>query len=77
MTHRVASEVEADLDDIWLYAATESGNMAVANRLVDSITDRFPLLAGFPYAGRARDEDLGTGMRSFPWVSTSSCIVFW
>jgi plasmid stabilization system protein ParE len=49
MAHRIAPEVECDLDDIWLYVATESGNMAVANRLVDSITDRFPLLAGFPY----------------------------
>jgi hypothetical protein len=40
MAHRVAGAVEADLDDIWLYVAKESG-MDIANRLVDSITRRF------------------------------------
>lgn len=40
--------------------------MEIATRLVDSITDRFFLLARFPYLGTARDEDLGTGSRTFP-----------
>lgn len=39
--------------------------MEVANRLVDSITDRFLYLARFPYMGRARDHDLAEGLRSF------------
>jgi toxin ParE1/3/4 len=39
--------------------------MDAATRLVDSITGRFSFLAGFPYAGRARDEDFGAGSRSF------------
>jgi toxin ParE1/3/4 len=65
MAHRVASEAEVDLDDIWLYVATESGSMDIATRLIDSITDRFVFLAGFPYAGRARDSDFGIGARSF------------
>ena len=65
MAHRVAGEVEVDLDEIWFYVAKESGSMDVATRLVDSITDRFSFLAGFPYAGRARDEDFGSGSRSF------------
>jgi len=39
--------------------------MDVATRLVDSITGRFLLLATFPYAGRAREEDFGIGSRSF------------
>jgi toxin ParE1/3/4 len=43
----------------------ESGSMDVATRLVDSLTGRFFFLAGFPYAGRARDEDFGSGSRSF------------
>jgi hypothetical protein len=30
MAHRVAGEVEADLDEIWLYVAKESGSMDVA-----------------------------------------------
>jgi hypothetical protein len=34
--------------------------------LIDSITDRFFLLAGHPYLGRSRDDDFGVGSRSFP-----------
>ena len=66
MASRVAPQVEADLDEIWLHTARESGSLDVANRLIDSITDRFCLLAGFPHAGRGRDLDLGVGVRSFP-----------
>jgi toxin ParE1/3/4 len=65
MAHRVAPRVEADLDDIWLYIARESGSMDVATRLIDSISDRFHFLASFPWAGRARDEDFGAESRSF------------
>jgi len=32
----------------------------------DPITDRIHMLGANPYAGRARDEDLGPGRRSFP-----------
>ncbi len=39
--------------------------MDVATRLIDSIANRFFLLATVPYAGRARDEDFGIGFRSF------------
>ncbi len=66
MPHQVAPEAEDDLDAIWLYVARESGSMDVANRLIDSITDRFVLLAGFPYAGRIREVEFGTGVRTFP-----------
>jgi toxin ParE1/3/4 len=38
----------------------------VADRLTDTITERFFLLAGHPYLGRARDDDFGIGTRSFP-----------
>jgi len=65
MAHRVAPPAEADLDDIWFYVARESGSMEAATRLIDSITDRFFLLATFPYVGRARDKDFGAGTRSF------------
>jgi toxin ParE1/3/4 len=65
MEHRRASEVECDLDEIWCYIAKGSGIMEVADRLVDSITDRFPLLAAHPHMGRARDADLRPGLRSF------------
>jgi toxin ParE1/3/4 len=65
MAHRVALAAERDLDDIWYYVAKESGSLDIANRLIDTITDRFFLLSGFPYLGRSREEDFGVECRSF------------
>jgi len=64
MAHRVAPRAEADLDDIWYYVAKESSSIEIANRLIDTITDRFFVLASFPYIGRSRDEDFGPGCRT-------------
>ena len=66
MAHRLAPEAEPELDDIWYYVAKESGSIDIADRLVDSITERFYLLARHPHIGRRRDEDLRPGLRSFP-----------
>jgi toxin ParE1/3/4 len=66
MAHRVAPQAEADLDSLWLYLAKDSGNMEVATRLINSITDRFYFLSRFPHVGRSRDRELGRGLRSFP-----------
>jgi toxin ParE1/3/4 len=66
MAHRVAPEAESELDNIWYYVAKESGSIEVADRLIDSITERFYLLAWHPHIGRRRDEDLRPGLRSFP-----------
>jgi plasmid stabilization system protein ParE len=75
MGHRIAPRAETDLDDIWVYIARESGSMEIATRLIDSITDRFFLLARFPYLGTARSGDLGPETRTFPVLAnTSSCI---
>lgn len=38
----------------------------VANRPIDSITDRFFLPASHPYLRRARDDEFGGGSGSFP-----------
>ena len=65
MAHRIAPEAEAELDDIWFYIAKESGSIEIADRVVDSVTDRFVLLTRFPRMGRRRDEDLRPGLRSF------------
>ena len=65
MAHHISSLAEADLDDIWYYIATQSGSVEAADRLIDSLTRRFLLLANHPYIGRARDEDFGVGTRSF------------
>ena len=66
MASRLAREAEADLDAIWYYIATESHSSEIADRAIDSITDRFYLLATHPHLGRRRDEDLLPGLRSFP-----------
>jgi toxin ParE1/3/4 len=66
MAHRVAPEAEAELDNIWDYVAKESGSIEIADRLIDSIAERFYLLACHPHVGRRRDEDLRPGLRSFP-----------
>lgn len=66
MGHCRTPQADSDLDDIWYYVAIRSGNMDTADRLVDSITNRFCLLATHPNIGRARDEDLRPGLRSFP-----------
>jgi toxin ParE1/3/4 len=63
MAHRVLPRAIADLDEIWLYVAEESGSPAVALRLVDSITERFYVLSEHPYLGRRR-HDLREGQRS-------------
>jgi plasmid stabilization system protein ParE len=74
MAHRVAPESEAELDGIWYYLATESGDLEIADRVIDSITERFFLLARYPHIGRRRDEDLRPGLRSFLAASMSSSI---
>ena len=61
---RLAPDAEAELDDIWLHIAR--GNVDIATRVVEKITEHFWLLARYPYLGRARDEDLRPGLRSFP-----------
>jgi len=66
MAHRIAVQARADLDEIWAYIARESGSEAIADRLIDSIINRFYLLASHPHLGRARDDDLGRSRRSFP-----------
>lgn len=65
MAHRLAPHAAADLDEIWYHVAKESGSIEIADHLIDSITDRFFLLASRPYLGRVRDEDFGAGSRSF------------
>lgn len=65
MGHRRAPGADNDLDRIWLHVAQESGSFEIADRLTDSITERFYLLSENPYMGRPRN-DLRPGLRSFP-----------
>lgn len=66
MSFRISPQAEADLDAIWYYVATESASIDIADRLLDTITSRFTLLAYHPFAGRSRDREFGAGIRSFP-----------
>ena len=45
MSYRLSSQAEAQLDDIWLHIARESGSVDTAIRIVQNIGDRFWLLA--------------------------------
>jgi len=63
--HLRAPQAESDLDEIWYFLATQSNSVHVADRVIDSITARFALLASHPYVGRRRDEDLRPGVRTF------------
>ena len=50
----------------YLVLRRHQGRLDTADRFIDSITDRFFLLASHPNIGRARDKDLRPGLRSFP-----------
>jgi toxin ParE1/3/4 len=63
---RLAPEAEAELDDIWLYIARESGSIQIANRVIDTITEHFWILGQHQQIGRRRDQDFYPGLRSFP-----------
>ncbi len=64
MAHRLAPEARTDLDELWYYIASNA-SVETADRLVDSITARFFLLATHTRVGRRRD-DLRAGTRAFP-----------
>ena len=65
MGHLRTPQADSDLDEIWLYIASNSGSPELADRLIDSITSRFVLLASHPSPGRPRDQDLRPGLRTF------------
>src|SRR3984893_12663510 len=66
MGHIRSPQADSDLDGIWYYVASESASIEMSDRLIDSITDRFFLIANYPNIGRRRDDDLRPGLRSFP-----------
>ncbi len=49
MAHRLAEEVDVELDDICLYIAKQSGRIEIADRVAESITDCFVALGRNPY----------------------------
>jgi toxin ParE1/3/4 len=63
MPYRLSARARRDLLTIWLHVAQD--NEAAADRLIDTLTRRFHLLAEHPEAGRSRD-DVRDGYRGFP-----------
>jgi len=68
MAYRLAPQAEADLEDLALYVFLDSGSLEIADRLIESITQRCDLLAAHPRSGRARDD-----LR--PGFAASQCVV--
>ncbi len=64
MRYRISADAERDLDEIFLYWA-ERVNLEIADRVVDSITDRFWLLGQHPDAGKAAGT-IAAGVKCFP-----------
>jgi toxin ParE1/3/4 len=64
MRYRVSKDANRDLDEIFLYWAKRAG-LKIADKLVDSITDRFWLLGDYPDAGRPC-EHIAVGVKCFP-----------
>jgi plasmid stabilization system protein ParE len=54
---RVSAPAERDLDEIWYYIAKNSGSIEIANGVVDSIAEAFPLFARAPQAGTKARRD--------------------
>jgi toxin ParE1/3/4 len=63
MTYRLAPLAERDLEEIWLYVASDA-SPSTADRLIDAFVERFDLLVEQPWMGRLRPE-FGEGVRSF------------
>ena len=55
--YRLSLAAQADLDEIWLYIATQA-SMETADTLIDSITNRFPVIASMPRIGRSAEIDV-------------------
>jgi toxin ParE1/3/4 len=63
MRFHVSKKAERELDEIFVYWAKRAG-LDVADRLLESIEERFALLGDYPFVGRKRD-DISPGVSSF------------
>ncbi|MFQ5462419.1 MAG: type II toxin-antitoxin system RelE/ParE family toxin [Phycisphaerae bacterium] len=61
--YRLSEASRSDLDDIWLYVASD--NLTAADRFIDQRVGKLQTLATQPGIGRTRDE-LAESLRSFP-----------
>jgi toxin ParE1/3/4 len=63
MRFHLSRKAERELDEIFVYWAMRAG-LEVADKLIDSIEERFALLGDYPFVGRKRD-DIAPGVYSF------------
>lgn len=63
MRFHVTKSAERDLDEIFVYWARRAG-LDVADRLIDSIEERFALLGDYPSVGR-KCEEIAPGVCRF------------
>ncbi len=59
----VSRSAQADIDEIWVYHGMQS--IAVADKVIDDIGNKFDILAEFPTIGRVRPE-FQSDCRSLP-----------
>jgi toxin ParE1/3/4 len=64
MLYRISEDAQLDLEEIFLYWG-DLVSLEAADRIVDSVTDRFWLLAEHPKAGKSAS-DIAPGVRCFP-----------
>lgn len=64
MRYRVSDDAERDLEGIFLYWAGRV-SLETADRVIDSIAERFWLIGEHPEAGR-RAKDIAPGVKCFP-----------
>jgi len=64
MHYRISADAERDLNEIFQYWA-ERTSLAIADRIIDGIVERFRLIGEFPGAGRS-SEDIARGVKCFP-----------
>jgi toxin ParE1/3/4 len=64
MPFRVSKDASGDLDEIFLYWA-QRASLQTADRLLDSIAERFLLLGQYPEAGKL-SAGIAPGVRCFP-----------
>jgi toxin ParE1/3/4 len=66
MRIRISPQARADLDELWLYMAKESGSETLATRVVGAMADKFALFSRFPFIGRTLESAQRPNVRSFP-----------
>jgi toxin ParE1/3/4 len=64
MTYVLAPSAARDLEILWQHLADEASE-AIADKVIDAISERCEMLAEFPKAGRLRP-DIGPDVRCFP-----------